>query len=229
MPSICLNKRLHGLFPSPVVVAELRGVGEPLQLLPDEALAVSRAVPKRVNEFAAGRACARTALAEFGLSDFALLAADDRQPIWPKGFVGSITHTTGLCAAAVAQRSRIAALGLDSEIVGAPTPDIWSMLCRDEELAWVDLLPTAQRGRAVTLLFSAKEAFYKCQYPLTHEWLNFHDVHIEAFDWGQPHGIFMVRATRSLRFAQHAVLPLEGHYVFHEQFVSTGVTVDAGQ
>ena len=97
---------VHSLFPPGVAVAVRREPGDPADLLPGEAVYVAKAVPKRINEFAAGRACARRALATFGMPGAVLLAAPDRQPLWPTGFVGSITHTAGFCAAAVAPRSR---------------------------------------------------------------------------------------------------------------------------
>lgn len=217
---------LSVLFPAPVVVVESREPGDPAELLADEAHYVAHARLKRLQEFAAGRACARAALAHFGVHGFALRAADDRQPLWPAGYVGSITHTTGLCAAAVAARTDILALGLDSERVGAPTPDIWSTICREEELAWVASLAADERPAAVTLLFSAKEAFYKCQYPLVTEWLDFHDLRIEVPDWGESTGVFRTHAMRDLRFSRYAVMP-PGRYLFHEQFVSAGVAAAA--
>jgi 4'-phosphopantetheinyl transferase EntD len=224
---------LRCLFPEAVVVVERRLPGDPADLLPSEAQHVVRARAKRLQEFSAGRACARAALAEFGVEGVALPAAGDRQPVWPLGFIGSITHTTGLCAAAVATRSQILALGLDSEIVGAPTPDIWPTLCREEELRWVDTLPREQRPAAVTLLFSAKEAFYKCQYPLVAEWLDFHDLRLEVPAWADPTGRcagrFHVQPMRGIRFSEHAAMPITGRYVFHEQFVSTGVSLTAAQ
>ena len=215
---------LDSLFPSGVAVVLRRQPGDPADLLPGEAAAVANARSKRINEFAAGRACARQALATFGVAGFALLAAPDRQPLWPAGFVGSITHTAGFCAAAVVPCSKIAALGLDSERTGAPTLDIWPTLCRPDELAWVDSLPSEQRPPAVTLIFSAKEAVYKCQYPITHQWLDFHDLRIEVPDWGEPRGRFAVTPTRDIQIAKRAALP-EGRYCFHEQFVSTALCI----
>lgn len=232
---------LSPLFPADVCVIERRLPGDPAELKPVESQHVVRARDKRLREFAAGRSCARTALAAFDVLDAELPAAPDRQPLWPPDFVGSITHTTGFCAAAVAPRASIKSLGLDSELVGAPTPDIWSTLCRDEELEWIETLAVDQRPAAVTLVFSAKEAFYKCQYPLVTEWLDFHDVRIEAPDWrggaasaGGPAdtvgttGRFTAAAMRKIRFADHAVLPITGRYVFHEQYVSAAVWVSQG-
>lgn len=215
------------LLPAAVVVIERRVPGNPADLKPLEAHYVARARPKRLNEFAAGRSCARAALAELGIHDAALPAAEDRQPVWPHGFIGSITHTAGFCAAAVASRTDMRALGIDSERVGAPTPDIWPTLCRDEELAWLDSLPVGQRAAAVTLVFSAKEAFYKCQYPLVAEWLDFHDVRIQVDAWSGAAGEFTVSALRALRFAEVVRLPVVGRYVFHEHFVSAAVSVAA--
>jgi 4'-phosphopantetheinyl transferase EntD len=119
------------------------------------------------------------------------------------------------------------AIGLDTEIVGAPTPDIWPTISRGEELAWVQSLPAGERPAAITLLFAAKEAFYKCQYPLVGEWLDFHDLRVEARGWGGSIGTFAVSATRSIRFAGRVALPIVGRYLFHEHFVSAAVAAPA--
>jgi 4'-phosphopantetheinyl transferase EntD len=218
---------LTPLFPQAVLVVERRSPGDPADLMPSESHYLARASRKRIQEFAAGRACARGALAEFGVTGVPLNVAVDRQPLWPAGFVGSITHTTGFCAAAVARAGQIRAIGLDSEVVGSPTPDLWPTICRDEELAWVSKLPIAEQLAAVTLVFSAKEAFYKCQYPLVAEWLDFHDLSVSVPNWNAAAQEFMVRSIRVLRFAGHAVLPIMGRYVFHQEWVSCGVYVPA--
>jgi 4'-phosphopantetheinyl transferase EntD len=216
---------IRTLFPQTVVIKYRFNPGDPAELHPAEAEQVARAVPKRVAEFAAGRTCARAALAEFGVREFTLRAAPDRQPLWPERFIGSITHTAGFCAAAVAPRASMLAIGLDSEIVGAPTEDIWPTIARREELAWVQSLPAMEQPAAITLLFAAKEALYKCQYPLVGEWLDFHDLRVEAGGWGESAGTFAVGAARSLKFARRAALPIVGRYLFHEHFVSAAVAV----
>jgi 4'-phosphopantetheinyl transferase EntD len=217
---------LGSLLPACVAVVERRAPGDPSDLKPVEAHYVARARAKRLNEFAAGRSCARAALELLGVHDAVLPAADDRQPVWPSGCVGSITHTEGFCAAAVAPGTELRALGIDSEIVGAPTSDLWPVLCGAAELSWVDSLPVAERSGAVTLVFSAKEAFYKCQYPLVAEWLDFHDLRIDVAEWGMT-GEFRATALRTIRFAQHVRLPITGRYVFHQHFVSAAVWVVA--
>jgi 4'-phosphopantetheinyl transferase EntD len=226
MNSARLSTILEGLFPAGVVAAELREPGNPELLMPAEARHLDRAVPKRIQEFAAGRLCARRALAEFGFGDRAVEAADDRQPIWPGTMVGSITHTTGFCAAVVAERQQVAALGIDSEVAGDVKIELWPSICLPTELDWIHSLPEGQQAAAVTLLFSAKEAFYKCQYPLARERLGFKDVRVEAAGWGTD-GEFRIHAMRNI--ALRAALPLSGRYLFHEEFVTAGMGIAAGE
>jgi 4'-phosphopantetheinyl transferase EntD len=222
-----LSTALGGLFPPGAVAAELRGQGDPLLLLSAEAMYVGRAVPKRVREFAAGRLCARRALAEFGFVDYPVKVAEDRQPLWPDGMVGSITHTTGFCAAVVARRPAATALGLDSEVVGSVNAEIWHKICVPLESEWVDSLPAPERAAAVAMIFSTKEAFYKCQYPAVRQPLDFHDARVEAPAWGAPGAAFKIHAMRSLAIAEYATLPLQGRYLFHEGFVTAGLGLAA--
>jgi 4'-phosphopantetheinyl transferase EntD len=218
---------IQSLFPDGTVAAEMREPGDARLLHPAEAESLGGSVPKRVGEFAAGRLCAGRALAEFGIGNFALRVGDSRQPVWPEYMIGSITHTAGLCAAVVAEKGHLAAVGLDSEVVGQVPVEIWSAVCVPEEMAWLASLPDSARAAGVTLIFSAKEAFYKCQYPLVREWLDFHDVKVELLGWGTAKGEFRVDATRRIALEDRAVLPLVGRYVFHEEFVSVGIALHA--
>jgi 4'-phosphopantetheinyl transferase EntD len=224
-----LSPALSRLFPPGALAAELREAADPAALLPAEAKHLKRAVPKRVQEFAAGRLCARKLLAEFGFLDFPVEVGDDRQPVWPHTMVGSITHTAGLCAAVLAHKSNLAAVGLDCEVAGSVQPELWPSICTQKETLWLHSLPEAARISAATLKFSAKEAFYKCQYPLVRERLNFHDVTVEVLEWGADEGSFAIHATRRIALAELVTLPLKGHYLFHEQFVTAGIVLaDAG-
>ncbi len=226
MTTPTLSPRLAGLFPPGAVAAELHAPGDEHLLLPEEASFVSRAVEKRVREFAAGRCCARRALAEFGIGNFPVKAAEDRRPLWPDGMVGSITHTMGFCAAVVAQRERLAGLGIDSEVIGDVHDEILPRICVPAEAAWIASLPAADRSGAAALIFAAKEAFYKCQYPLVREKLGFQDARVEA-QWGAAGGEFCVHATRPIALAAYAPLPFRGRYVLHDGLVTAGLGLAA--
>lgn len=170
------------LFPPGVVAFEVHGDVSPEVLFPAERECVSRAVEKRVREFAAGRLCARAALAELGIEAAALPSRRDRVPLWPQGVVGSITHTEGYCLAVVGPRARFAAVGVDAEWVGRVDPALWRLTLSADELAALLNLAEPVRQKTAALIFGAKEAFYKCQYVLTRRWLGFEDVAVSLRD-----------------------------------------------
>jgi 4'-phosphopantetheinyl transferase EntD len=220
-----LSTRLDGLFPAGARAAELCEAADASLLLPAEAQFLGKAVPSRVQEFTAGRLCARRLLAEFGIVEFPLIVADDRQPIWPTTLVGSITHTRGFCAAVVAQKVHMAGIGIDCEVAGSVKEEFWSHLFTAAETPWLRSLPNSQQAVAATLMFSAKEAFYKCQYPLVGERLRFGDATVEVLDWGATLGEFIIHTRGNLAIVRHAILPLRGRYLFHEEFISTGMAL----
>lgn len=221
-----LSAALRGLFPCGALTAELRGAGDPRALYPEEARSLQKAVRQRIEEFAAGRQCARLLLREFGIEDCAIEVGVHRQPVWPEGLVGSITHTLGFCAAVAARRSLLRSVGIDTEIAASVKPELWRGICTPAETTWLRSLPQSEQDSAATLIFSAKEAFYKCQFGLTQQRLGFHDVSIEL-PWGGQRGAFAVLANRRLELERHAALPLRGQYLFHQQFVTAGVAVSA--
>ena len=92
-------------------------------LLSPEVESISSAAQTRVEQFTAGRVCSRAALGRFGVAATTpILRAEDRAPIWPKGFVGTITHTDTWCAAAVARSERFRSVGILSLIhISEPT------------------------------------------------------------------------------------------------------------
>jgi 4'-phosphopantetheinyl transferase EntD len=222
-----LSPALAGLFPPGVVGAELRLAGDPPQLSFDEVQHLGRAVPKRVQEFAAGRFCARRALAELGFVGYPLSMNADRRPRWPASVVGSITHTDGICGAVVAERGRFRAIGLDMEIVGRVTPEIWRYICTPEETTWLSALREPEQSRCATLIFSAKETFYKCQYGVTRQWLEFDDVALDELSLGASTGWFALRPRRKIALLGHDAMPLMGRFEFRGSLAVTGMALGA--
>ncbi|MGH8217527.1 MAG: 4'-phosphopantetheinyl transferase family protein [Steroidobacteraceae bacterium] len=220
--SIQRSLAIAGLFPEPVAAFESRGPIDPRVLAPEEAAHVARAVPKRVNEFAAGRACARRALAELGVPDFILRVGPDREPLWPPGIAGSITHTDEYCAAAAARTTRFAAIGLDAERRDAVHPRLWRQIATSEEIVWLESLAPDQAQAMGTLIFSAKEAFYKCQFALTREWLNFSDVTLTVEADG-----FQILPRRRLALEALTPAPWLGRHLLEHSRVLAGCGLPA--
>ncbi len=167
--------RVEALFDAAFGVRAVDHVGEGDErwLQPAEARHVARAVPARRADFAAGRACARRALAALGFEAQEIPANDDRSPRWPDGITASISHTHGY-AVAVAARAGEVLVGVDAEQVGRVTPKLYRLILTPAEDAW--LRGCDGEERLATAVFAAKEAFYKAQFQATAAWVNFTDV-----------------------------------------------------
>jgi 4'-phosphopantetheinyl transferase EntD len=155
----------RGLLPEGAAVAAA-DPGRLYPLLPGEEL--FGAVSSRRCEFSAGRHAARTALALLGLPSGPIPQGDDRAPVWPADISGSITHTRLACLAAVI---RGPALGLDLEEDLPLDIALWDSILGPEEQAWARAAPDP--GHAAKLIFSAKEAAYKAQYPVSRQLFGF--------------------------------------------------------
>lgn len=162
----------------PGVASAARDPAAPVELHADEAPYVARAVEKRQREFASGRACARMAMAKLGFPPCAIPSGPRREPLWPDGVVGSVTHTAGFCAAAVATRAAYAGLGIDAEPDGPLSEAVSARVCHAEELGAARALEL-DAATLAHVVFSAKESVYKCQFPASGTYLGFHDVRLE--------------------------------------------------
>lgn len=137
------------------------------------------AVPKRQREFAAGRVAASNALLLSGKSDYFPTIGELRQPVWPRGFTGSISHDSEIAAAVTARESLLKGIGLDIESVHLPDKSIRGqiMTAYEAEL-WAEQCD-GNEDAATMMVFSYKEAIFKCVYPLTGVFLEFLDVIVE--------------------------------------------------
>ncbi len=125
--------------------------------------------PARLAEFAQGRMHARIALDRLGLAHASIPVASDRAPIWPQGFVGSISHVPadrarklpGQVIAVVARACDCPGLGVDLERTGQLQPEHWGAFLKACELASLALRPVAQRSLVAHAIWSAKEAAMK--------------------------------------------------------------------
>lgn len=218
---------LAQLLPEGIATAELAQAGDPALLLAAERRMVEGASPGRAAEFAAGRLCARSAAARFGFADVPLVSQADRRPLWPAALTGSITHTQGFAAAAVGERRRFRAIGIDAERVGTVPRALWRRLFRPAETAWLDGLPVPAQDRVGTLMFSAKEAFYKCQYEVTGQWLEFRDVVVDFCARNAGRNGFTVRPAGGVELLLRGGEPAIVRFAFRQDLVLTAMALTA--
>jgi phosphopantetheine--protein transferase-like protein len=139
---------------------------------------LSDAAEKRRKEFAAGRYCAWLALLHLGKESDPLPRNNSGAAKWPEGFTGTITHTDTWCAAAAARTETLQSIGLDIEHIPRMNDNIAARVLTYDEQRWIDLRPKNEKAQWQTLVFSAKESFYKCLHPVIHDWIGFEEVRI---------------------------------------------------
>jgi 4'-phosphopantetheinyl transferase EntD len=168
---------IEQILPPEVVAVEAFEDPPDAKLFPGEERAITAAVERRRREFATGRVCAHLALEKLGRSPAAIGSGPRGEPRWPSGIVGSITHTDGYRACALASSSTIVALGIDAEPHGPLSERFRRAVARPEELPMIlALAGDAPEVHWDRLLFCAKEAVYKAWSPLTGSWLGFKDA-----------------------------------------------------
>jgi 4'-phosphopantetheinyl transferase EntD len=164
------------LLPPEVGVVAVQGDDPDAIALPEELALLGGAVAARRAEFITARHCARQALLRIGAPDGPILRGPKREPVWPAGIVGSITHCTGYRAAAVAHADDILTIGIDAEPHEAIRDRVVERILRDEERAWLAAAPAGIHWDR--LIFSAKESVYKAWFPLAQAWLGFEDASV---------------------------------------------------
>jgi 4'-phosphopantetheinyl transferase EntD len=172
---------IEKILPAGVASAELLEYPEDLKPYPAEEHLIAKSVEKRRRDFIGARHCARLALAQLGEPPVAIGKGERGAPVWPRGIVGSLTHTDGYRAAALAHKLRFRSVGVDAEPHGALPEGVLDSVSLPPEREWLrgvgadGSIPALHFDR---LLFCAKEATYKAWWPLTSRWLGFEDAHI---------------------------------------------------
>jgi 4'-phosphopantetheinyl transferase EntD len=213
---------IEALLPNETACVAVRGEIE-AELFPAEAAQIHGAVEARVREFVTGRACARLALCKLHLPITPVLRGAAREPVWPTGVVGSITHCTGYRAAAAARQADMAAIGIDAEVHEALPKGVLEQVAVEEERRWLVTAPAGVHWDRV--LFSAKESVFKAWFPLSGRWLGFDDA-VVTFQpsMGTFHAVLLVPSPENLHFD---LTGFTGRFLVRGGLVLTAIVVPA--
>lgn len=153
--------------------AHLRALAACAPALPP---AIQRASLKRQIEFLAGRRCAARALRSAGCAQPGQLGiANDRTPLWPDGYTGSISHDDGLAIAVVS-----AAAGVSIGV------DIQRPIAADDHLQHSIGSPSEHQlvagPHAATALWTLKESLFKALSPRIEDRCDFRDFELVGFE-----------------------------------------------
>ncbi|AUG55735.1 4'-phosphopantetheinyl transferase family protein [Thalassospira marina] len=159
---------------------------------------LARAVPKRKNEFLAGRLCCARALCDLGCNEISVPMGQYREPIWPQGIVGAISHDADIACAIVAKQSDYRGIGIDMEkmICQDNARRLFSQIATDTEQ--ILLLSRFSQRVACTVLFSAKEAVYKALFPVVDRFIDFKEARCVALERNLLSFVFTAEDLQSL-------------------------------
>lgn len=131
-------------------------------LLAEERPGTERMAPVRLREYVAGRTAARRAMVRLTGMETAVPRQADRSPCWPAGLCGSLSHSRSYAVAVVARLEDFVAIGVDLEADARVGRDLWDQIFTETEKQFLRRLPPPVGLQAASLLFSAKEAYFKC-------------------------------------------------------------------
>jgi len=139
---------------------------------------VKNSVPKRVAEFIGGRWCAHAALTDAGAVSHGILKGPFGEPLWPDNVIGSITHESRICAAAVSTSDRYSAVGID--IVDTQRNfecdrNLFSLITRPQDTLTIIGCEFSLQMKYM-LFFSIKESVVKILSPLLSCYLDLREI-----------------------------------------------------
>jgi phosphopantetheine--protein transferase-like protein len=213
---------IQTLFPDCVSTSCCRIEEVDVTLDPEERAAIEHAVAGRRQEYLAGRLCARQALEQCGIKAGHLRTLPDGAIAWPEGFIGALSHSEIWCGAAIARRSETAGIGLDIETIARIKEKIWRRILTPEERSWIAGQPPAEMQQWAALIFSAKEALYKCIAAHVQQRMGFMDAVIVP---DLPQRSFTVRLNEPVTAQLPRGQNLQGRFFFYAGSVFSGLVL----
>jgi 4'-phosphopantetheinyl transferase EntD len=149
---------------------------------------ISQWIPTRQAQFLAGRIAVRKALVfdKAPTLENQVSIGHSREPIWPENIIGSISHTGQTSIACVAEQTKTSA-GLGIDIQETIAPELQSqisstVLTHKDSLLFKQCFSNLKESVLFTLIFSAKESFFKAAFNSVGEYFEFTDVSIVNLD-----------------------------------------------
>ena len=134
----------------------------------------------RKEHYRSGRICAGEVLSKLGtIGQPVLRDPQTREPLWPEGISGAITHSGKWAAAAAGKTSDVSGIGIDLEDLERQVDSrISRHVCIPEEKKWLQECGEDFLEQYLKIIFSAKESIFKAFFPYSRTYLHFHDARI---------------------------------------------------
>tara|TARA_B100001094_G_C18194708_1_gene809872 strand:- start:1690 stop:2403 length:714 start_codon:yes stop_codon:yes gene_type:complete len=173
--------------------------------------------PSKQAEFSAGRQLAEYALKHQGSVITSLTYQEQQAPLWPQGYLGSISHKSDRCVVCLTSDVKTY-LGIDLEL--------WFNEDKAQNIAPRILTTTEHQfatqidlARLCCLIFSAKETLYKALYPKVQQFFGFQDASIVELDL--EHQSYQIQILRTLSPEITQGIIFQGSWIEHPEHVIT--------
>tara|TARA_R110000787_G_scaffold229923_1_gene337458 strand:- start:623 stop:1372 length:750 start_codon:yes stop_codon:yes gene_type:complete len=147
---------------------------------------ITRSVAKRQADFLAGRYMAKQCLLVVGFqpADIPIInIGAHRSPVWPEGFIGSITHNASRVICALSKTTDTQYLGIDIEsIIAIDSLAEVADIVQNKTEKQLLLAENFSENVLSTLIFSAKESLFKALYSKVNDYFGFECARVVDID-----------------------------------------------
>lgn len=175
---------------------------------------IEKSVIKRQAEYLAGRILAQRILIGSGHFDNELKIGSAREPLWPKGFIGSISHSDNIALVIAAKANQYNLIGCDVEPLLSLEliEEIKLTVLLSEELPFLNAKNSCKQ-EVFTLIYSAKESLYKALYPKVGYFFDFYAAKVVKIN--RQENIISLSLTNHLNdtYRKHHVFTLKFAHV----------------
>lgn len=142
-------------------------------------------VIQRQAQFLAGRLAAQNSLHANNYKPVNIGIGSHKQPIWPSGVIGSISHASNISISTVLDTDMHSGCGLDIQAlltVDEIKHSISIILSQQDQIIFPTLKDSLANSQLETLIFSAKESYFKSVFNSIGKYFNFNDISIISLD-----------------------------------------------
>jgi enterobactin synthetase component D len=142
---------------------------------------LNAAVDKRKSEYLAGRTLVSHGFAQLNIPPQIVPSGEKRNPIWPAGVQGSITHSREYCACILTTLpDRFVGIDVEWLLSDNALRSVRHVAMSEHDITIFTSQSIFTEQHFATLLFSAKETLYKALYPIVQSFFGFDAATIHA-------------------------------------------------
>jgi len=218
------NKAGNGLLTAVHFVEDFNHVDDEAKQFPLSYISNKVNHISRQQAFAAGRVLIKRCFVDLSLTHTMVTQDAYGAPIWPNGVTGSVSHTQRAVITAVCfnkHTNNKVSIGIDIEQLNRVQASIWPTVFTQNERVFLSKTKLPDQIKVATCLFTAKESFYKAQFPLTRQFIEYEDIEV-TLDLQSPGKLNIHHEIPSIK-----EFNIDAFYFYFANYVFTGTLINA--